>query len=259
MNAPIARSRIPRHRPARLLALIAVVAGLLAFGGLALWRNSGTNVRRSLDAAVAREPALSLTLGSVKRNFPNRYEEIAASLTEAMRSGGPDAAYAAGFSAMQRVVDENLPNIARAPTPALVRYARAQSTAVDALAKASPDLCAKVAAGTLDATDRPPPETWMPSARVTDAALDAARAGIDRPTRRATGPITMAEGEALIAALQAGGIGPALLAVMRSPAGAADAPPAQQCEATRRMSAAIASLPPEQAARWTAALLTGGA
>jgi len=251
---------VPRHRPARLLALIAVLSGLLVFGGLHLWRNSDAGLRQSLDAAVAKEPSLALTLGSVKRNFPEDYERIAALLTSSVRSGGgPDSAYATGFLAMQRLVNDNLPNIARAPTPELVRYAQTQSAAIETLARLSPELCAKVAAGTLSATDRPPRETWMSSGRVTAAALAAARAGIDRPVQRATGPITEAEGEALTRALQRGGISPELLAVMRSPEGAAGAPPTQQCEATRAMSAAIASLPPEQAARWTAALLTGGA
>ncbi len=205
-------------------------------------------------ALMSDSPMAARMLPAFKQTFPDEYNRMMMSEIGYMKARMPaDQVRAATFKQMQGFVAGHVTDVARAPDAALLALARARGALLNG---ADETLCARTVAGSLTAAENPSAVAQPLIADAAAANFRAARAGMDSPTQRPTAP-SPADSQALASRLRAHGLTDAQLGLL---AGGTlpTAAPADQCTVGRAIFAALADLPPPQAARIMAVMAKAG-
>lgn len=182
-------------------------------------------------------------------------------LTAGIRAGGgQEQGRAIGLLTVRSFATENAKNVAFAPTSLLVAYARAQSRLFEVMARDNETTCALVATAQLPKGGSGPnsADIGNATAAVLVIMLQAAREGIDHPSRRVFQILTPQEQVIYRDALLRQYKGDLrLLKVAAGDANEAQVSRHDQCTVGLATASAIASLPDELAAKVVANTLTG--
>lgn len=230
-----------------VVALTAAVVGNFAFEFLS-GRQKGGSVADQFEREAARDP----TLKALKQSFPEESAALQSVVVARVRAGGSEAdAKDAGFRFMRAFSARHAADVAAAPTPLLVDYARTQVGFIRALRDQDAQLCAAFAFTGLGADAKLNAKSERTMRQGVETLIRAARAGHDQPVSRdKPGPADM---QAVAAALMAKGVGRDRIGALAN-GGWRSLSPEDQCDLGVRLYDAIASLPGERAARVTANL-----
>ena len=211
-----------------------------------------SEIRTWLTKAEADDPYLAKTLGALRTDFPDQYHGLIRRAGEAWRKDGAKAdGRQIGAKAIQDFVRANQKNIAFAPTPHLVRYAKAQARLMEVLHEQNVRVCARMAIGEQTPSEIITPDTKVATAELASIMIHAARAGIDSPQSRKIDRVSERDALAYVEQLKLQKLPEDVLETLVNET-VALASPKIQCEAGLAHARAVANLDSEAAANITA-------
>lgn len=141
-----------------------------------------SEIKTMIETGLAEHEDLAPFFLTLKAEFPDAHREVIATISDSVQSGvESDQAYAVAFNFSRNFMEEQGPNIRRAPTKEIFAIRDTNLNAAQEIAKVSPMLCARFTMDGLRPTDQLPETLHKPVFENATAMLKAAAAGRDRP------------------------------------------------------------------------------
>lgn len=212
--------------------------------------------RLNFEAGIL-DSAGGVLFQTIKRLFPAEYEAL---IKEQMKAAAPhlgdDAALIrAAQGPMTNFWKRKMPDIINAPAPALVAINQGQLNLVRALRKGHVAACAQYVDQGFDGTIALPPALQRQAAGVSILMLEAAKSGRERPRDKSRGALDEGAAVAWMEKFEKVEPSETIRKMLDEDSDSTAATPDQTCQMGIAIHAAIAELPPEQAAKMTAHLL----
>ena len=239
---------------------IGLVVALFIGGGIGgvRWLNSPARIEAGIEAELQGNPALGGLYVTMKTEYPEEYRRLVTELAQKAGSAGQAEAAIAGRQYMREFITRHRGEVQKAPEAELLRARDLQVDVVEMLALESTELCAQFSMAGLPAGAKPSTKTQRKLLSAGEALIRAAAAGRDHPVAR-TAP-TEVDGSRFVGFLSSAGLSTQEIDMLLQGDPALQALPIErQCEIGQAVYHGLERLPPDSAARLTAAVLVPGA
>ena len=234
----------------RLALAMAAVAALstAALGGCELLKSN----EQRWEETIAQDTPEGEAFRTFKAKFPADYERVKAEILAAAESNATEAQLAErGALAVQEFSVRNVEHTANGPAADLHRLAELNRDVIVSLQAANQEQCARFGLSGLRPGEQVDEKTQALINRAFRIQIEATAAGKANPVRR--GEITSADAQKLAQQMRSAGVPERILELL---GGAINtAPQADQCTAGVAIYRGMASLPPEDSAKWIATIM----
>jgi hypothetical protein len=210
------------------------------------------SIEQRFDASLAAQTPEGEAMRAFKKDFPQDFAAMRSEVIAAGAQNMTDQQIAdRAANQVRAFVARNAAATAAGSTATLARLAKTDADFIAALQRQDVMLCAKFGLRGLDNGDVLKDEANQIGAKVFLTQLEATREGREHPTPHTD--IGAADGARLADQLKADGVDDRLLNIIAG--SMTTAAPPDACAGSVAMYRAIATMPPEDAARWTAFVL----
>ncbi len=245
------------HRVAAVAAAVLafVVAKGLVGGGFAAWNNSEANMGLAFDREMRKPPFVEL-FGAMQEGFPSEYQAFRDRMVKEAAAGASSSEIkTASFNEMRAFNKRHATDLARASSPMLRDFRRAQIEVMSQLKSEDIELCAHFGMDGLRSTDRPSAAANDVLASAGAVGIRASADGARHPSNRNIKELSEADSVAFVNALGRQGLSDSDIQLLTEPSVLAAKSSTIQCSISSAIYKAIESLPAEQADRLTGVIV----
>jgi hypothetical protein len=240
-----------------MTVIVVLIAGAVARVGtrevINYAQSSPSAIEEQFEAAAADNPSLTAMFSALRDHYPEEYERLLSGVSEKARSradGEEITLYAHNF--MRSFTKSTKGDFAAAPQQALIDVLEEHVFFMEMLSRESDSVCAQFVTTGLSPGQRLSAPTFASLAEVVSLQIQTAAAGRDNPVSRE--PPTDADWQQVGQAMLNDSVSEAELDSLANET-YSSLPVDRQCEVGKALYRAMASLPPEGAARMAAFVL----